>query len=41
MVVSVAEPDTLFVIEKMCKSLRMDIPKATLTEGVLQTDAAK
>lgn len=38
MVVSIAEPDTLFVIGKMCKSLQMAIPKATLTDGVLEVE---
>ena len=39
MVVSIAEPDTLFVIGKMCKSLQMAIPKATVTEGVLEVES--
>lgn len=40
MVVSVAEPDTLFVIRKMCKSLQMTIPKASVTEGALEIEQA-
>lgn len=40
MVVSIAEPDTAFVIGKMCKALQMEIPKATVTDGALQIGVA-
>ena len=40
LVVSIAEPDTLFVIGKMCKRLQLDIPKAAVKEGVLELEEA-
>lgn len=38
MVISIAEPDTLFVIKKMAKRLQMPIKKAAVSEGILALD---
>ena len=38
MVISIAEPDTLFVIKKMAKRLQVPIEKAAVSEGVLALD---
>ena len=38
LVISIAEPDTLFVIKKMAKRLQVPIEKAAVSEGVLALD---
>ena len=38
LVISIAEPDTLFVIKKMAKRLQIAIAKAAVSEGVLALD---
>ncbi|KAL3148049.1 hypothetical protein ABBQ38_014338 [Trebouxia sp. C0009 RCD-2024] len=38
LVISIAEPDTLFVIKKMAKRLQVPIKKAAVSEGVLALD---
>ncbi len=38
LVISIAEPDTLFVIKKMAKRLQILIAKAAVSEGVLALD---
>ena len=38
LVISIAEPDTLFVIKKMAKRLQVPISKAAVSEGVLALD---
>lgn len=38
LVISIAEPDTLFVINKMAKRLQIAIAKAAVSEGVLAWD---
>ncbi len=38
LVISIAEPDTLFVIKKMAKRLQIGIAKAAVSEGVLALD---
>lgn len=35
LVISIAEPDTLFVIKKMANRLQVPIKKATVSEGTL------
>lgn len=35
LVISIAEPDTLFVIKKMAKRLQVPIEKAAVSEGIL------
>ena len=38
LVISIAEPDTLFVIKKMAKRLQVPIEKAAVSEGILALD---
>ena len=38
LVISIAEPDTLFVIKKMAKRLQVPIEKAAVSEGILGLD---